>query len=222
MILWPVAFCLGVLAALPAGGSLGRLVSVRFRWSLLPWLAILSLGAVALLVQQHPDWFGEDPGRIRLTGALAVPGLLSVLFLLGNLLPLPRPRLRPGDEPLRWPHRLALVPVLLGLGGLLAVRLANRGALPYSPDLLATMDDPGMRLALSERILLLESLVDDTTRLRFLAATIPFPLRPAAPFASPAELVLLAGLFLSGLALSFPLSRPTGGPVPPPPEPRPS
>lgn len=71
----PVALSLGVPAGTFAGGALGW----RTAFALMTVVAVVLLGWIALVV---PDRSGQERGRrISTTGALAVPGVVPVLFV---------------------------------------------------------------------------------------------------------------------------------------------
>jgi len=198
------------LAALFAGLLTGLAVERRWRpllferWRGLAILPLVFLSSLTLWIlnQYRPDWLWTEDRSLAIS-LQAFGYLLAVFFVLLNLWSLSNSAV---EWPLRrWCQRISLIIIGAGLVAKAAVILLNHGQMPISTDYLAEIADPATAEAIRHQALYLKQLIQPGTRLPWLgqiwrcdwlSAVHLIPI----PFISPAELILAAGLFLTGIS----------------------
>ena len=172
-----------------------------------------------LLSVIRPDWLWTAD-RSLLISLQAFSYGLALLFIILNIRP--RSGERVGRPEFRWFHRLPLALLGVGVMAEAAVVLLNHGQMPLPDSYLAMIQDPATVTAIRSQALYLKQLIGPDTRLPWLGQTwrcdwlARLHLTPI-PLVSPAEVIIAAGLFLTGISqfLGWPRPEPTqSAPIP--------
>jgi len=210
-----LALFLGLLLGLMLTRRLRPLLLERLR--ALPILVLCLLAGLLLPVfnRYWPDLLWTDD-RALLLALQTLPTLFALLFIAVNCLP--GHWFTAAPKPVRWYHRLSLLIVAAGLIINSAVLLGNAGYWPIPENYLADIANPVTVEGIRNQALLLKRLIGPDTvlpswgqvwRSNLLTAMHLSPF----PYISPGEVLVAAGLFLSGFTQFFsrvdskPLSR---------------
>lgn len=198
------------LSALAAGLLLGLVLTRRWRPLLARRWRAMFLIYPALIVSVlpfliwhvRPEWIWSHD-RSYFISLVLLRTLLWSLFFCLNLLPARWFSEKP-DSGLSWLQKISLLPVVIGLFGEAAVLVLNQGFWPVSEAILTESVTPAFAAGIRNNAYVFLRIIDQQTRLPWLAQIIPCPFLHAhhltlLPSISPAEILTSAGLFFIGL-----------------------
>lgn len=201
------------LLSLFLGLLLGLMLTRRLRPLLLERLRALPILVLCLLTSFLPTIFSRFwPGllwtgdRSLLLTLLILPTLLALFFIIINCLP--GHWFTAAPKSVRWYHRLSLLIIAAGLIANATVLLNNAGYWPIPASYLSIINDPVIVEGIRNQALLLKRLIGPETVLPGWGQVWRSDLLTALhlspfPYISPGEVLVSAGLFLSGFTQFF-------------------
>ena len=205
------------LAALITGLLAGLFISRRWRplllerWRVLPLAPLAALTAALpwILSVRRPEWLWAGDRR-ALICLVALRCLFWIFLILVNLLPAAVFR-NPAKGLPGW-QKLALLLVLAGLTGEAAVLLLNHAYWPVAESFLTESQNQAMIAGIRNQAYLMLQVIGPQTRLPWLGQIWAWKWRisggaPALPTISPAEVLIAAGLFLTGVSQFLPVKQ---------------
>lgn len=206
------------LTVLAAGLLAGLLISRRWRplllenWRVLPLMPLAALtGALPWILSiRRPDWLWAGDRRV-LIGLVALRCLFWIFLILVNLLPAAVFR-NPAKGLPGW-QKLALLLVLAGLAGEAAVLLLNHACWPVAESFLTDAQNQAVIAGIRNQAYQMLQVIGPQTHLPWLGQIWAwkwpvFGAFSALPTISPAEVMIAAGLFLTGLSQFLPVQPP--------------
>ncbi|MEA4888812.1 MAG: DUF5317 family protein [Clostridiaceae bacterium] len=210
-----VVFCVGLLVGLLLRRHWRPLLFERWRGLLLVPAAIIASALPYLISIWWPGSLWSDSRRL-LIALVTLRYLIWSFFLALNLTP---PNWTGSQNNRRLPNlqKIALIVILLGLGGEAAVFLLNHGYWPIKEDFLVQAGNPALLAGIRNQAYLMLQIIGPDTRLPWLGQIWPCSLLTGLrlavlPTISPAEVVTAAGIFLAGAGQFLPDVRTTAEP----------